>query len=699
LDLCILLLTVAAPALLASTSNRGSFLPKKVVHNAVVLPCEEEPEIFSTEYLGLPAYKYSDADPNCQDMGFSFGYKMEGCFPGDDIEFENLVQTKGECSEGVLNVGSFDLICVPNDEGELIDAIIVPDADIVVIMKGANGGVIYGDLKAGQQYMLDVGTRKAISHIEFCFMCDGCEKAPEASPVFTPVATPVTTPVASPAATPVITPVVTPVATPVTSPVETPVATPMATPASFPVATPVAAPVEMPVATPVATPVSAPVATPMGTPVATPAATPDATPVSAPVATPMGTPVATPVTTPVATPVTTPVATPVVSPVSTPVTTPVDIPVATPVTAPVATPVTTPVATPVATPMATPVTTPVATPVDTPVAAPVTTVAPPVATPIASPVPNPFATPVVTPVEKPVASPIESPIQTMAPTTKGSGSGDPHFMVNFPRRSPVLFCAPNSPHPPLTQTWNGEKYDYHGECDLVLVDNPTFNGGQGLKLHIRTTHVRYFSFIEKIALQIGKDILEFHNDAENFLINGTKVEPKQKHHKTMFAGFVVRRDKNAISVRLHDEGRHSHNVAKIDFHRRKNGFPAVIVDGGDTDIFSGSLGLLGEWKTGRRMARDRFTELNDQDATAFALEWQVRDNEPIVFQEVRAPQFPMACKPPEKMLKNRLGATHILQAAEKACAHWKEDKEDCIFDVVATRDVSIAAEGHIIHLQ
>jgi hypothetical protein len=250
-----------------------------------------------------------------------------------------------------------------------------------------------------------------------------------------------------------------------------------------------------------------------------------------------------------------------------------------------------------------------------------------------------------------------------------------------------------------TQTWTGEKYDYHGECDLVLVDNPTFNGGQGLKLHIRTTRVRYFSFIEKIALQIGSDVLEFQNDAENFLINGTKVDANLRHHKTMLGGFVVRRDKKAISVRLHDEGRHSHNVAKIDFHTRKNGFPAIIVDGGDSDVFSGSLGLLGEWSTGRRMARDGVTELNDDDATAFALEWQVRDTEPILFKEVRAPQFPMACKAPEKMLKDRLGSTHMQKAAEKACAHWKEDKEDCIFDVIATRDVSIAAEGHIIQIQ
>merc|ERR1711865_1248557 len=32
-------------------------------------------------------------------------------------------------------------------------------------------------------------------------------------------------------------------------------------------------------------------------------------------------------------------------------------------------------------------------------------------------------------------------------------------------------------------------YDYYGECDLVLIDNPSFENGLGLRLHIRTTRV------------------------------------------------------------------------------------------------------------------------------------------------------------------------------------------------------------------
>lgn len=255
---------------------------------------------------------------------------------------------------------------------------------------------------------------------------------------------------------------------------------------------------------------------------------------------------------------------------------------------------------------------------------------------------------------------------------------------------------------PHFKTWDGTKFDYHGECDLVLLDHPSFNDGQGLRVHIRTTRVKYFSYIEKVALQIGDETLEFTNDVENFMINGEPVPHKKKHHETKLGGFVVRRDPKAISVRIADgTGPHQRSgAAKIDFISRKNGFPAVIVDGGASDVFKGSLGLLGEWATGQTLARDGKTVIpvSKHEATDFALEWQVRDNEPMLFQEARFPQFPTTCTPPDKMpQENRLGAARAKKEAEEACAHWMEDKEDCIFDVMATRDVLVAEEGHFVN--
>lgn len=277
--------------------------------------------------------------------------------------------------------------------------------------------------------------------------------------------------------------------------------------------------------------------------------------------------------------------------------------------------------------------------------------------------------PTIAPTDAPTDDPTESP--TKAPTKEspgpGSGSGDPHF-----------------------KTWSGDKYDYHGECDLVLVDQPSFSNGKGLKIHIRTERFKYFSYISNIAVMIGDDVLEFNNDVNNFKINGEKVEKQRKWATTYLSGFKVRRDHTAISLRFDEV-----HKAKIDLIQRKNGFPAVVVDGGTSEIFKGSLGLLGDWETGKRLARDGVIEMNDPDATAFALEWQVRDTEPMLFSAARFPQYPTTCTPPEKQLTNRLGMSRVKKEAEEACAHWKEDKEDCIFDVIATRDFSVATEGSI----
>ena len=127
---------------------------------------------------------------------------------------------------------------------------------------------------------------------------------------------------------------------------------------------------------------------------------------------------------------------------------------------------------------------------------------PPTFPPTQSPTNPPTATPTPSPTNPPrTAAPIAAPepvvvaAQTVAALSQVSG--DPHF-----------------------KTWTGEKFDYHGECDLVLVDHPEFDNGLGLKLHIRTTRVSYYSYMEEIALQIGDDVLQFTNDVEKFHING-----------------------------------------------------------------------------------------------------------------------------------------------------------------------------------
>jgi hypothetical protein len=56
--------------------------------------------------------------------------------------------------------------------------------------------------------------------------------------------------------------------------------------------------------------------------------------------------------------------------------------------------------------------------------------------------------------------------------------------------------------------WSGHRFDFHGGCDLVLIQNPTFNNGQGLYIHIRTKIDRWWSYVESVVTQIGPDTLK-----------------------------------------------------------------------------------------------------------------------------------------------------------------------------------------------
>jgi len=78
----------------------------------------------------------------------------------------------------------------------------------------------------------------------------------------------------------------------------------------------------------------------------------------------------------------------------------------------------------------------------------------------------------------------------------------------------------------------------------------------------------------------------------------------------------------------------------------------------------------------------------------------VLKSEPSLYQAIRFPQHPEACIAPKdptvaKDNRRRLGEVAVTQAeAEAACAHWAEEQKDlCIFDVVAVDDLEIAQAG------
>jgi hypothetical protein len=105
---------------------------------------------------------------------------------------------------------------------------------------------------------------------------------------------------------------------------------------------------------------------------------------------------------------------------------------------------------------------------------------------------------------------------------------------------------------------------------------------------------------------------------------------------------------------------------------------------------------MGEFGTGSFLSRTGELMSMD-DLSGFAREWQVRDDEPMLFQFIEYPQYPTECVMPEASTESqrRLGeSTQILRMAEEACAIWTGSaKEACIADVVATGDVDMAAAG------
>ena len=110
------------------------------------------------------------------------------------------------------------------------------------------------------------------------------------------------------------------------------------------------------------------------------------------------------------------------------------------------------------------------------------------------------------------------------------------------------------------------------------------------------------------------------------------------------------------------------------------------------DDFGTSMGLMGEYGSGRLVGRDGRTDYN-LDYNGFGQEWQVRQDEVKLFDTPREPQHPNVCQIPTPRAssgRRRLGESMARSAAEKACAHWGDAMKLCVFDVMATGDLDVA---------
>ena len=239
------------------------------------------------------------------------------------------------------------------------------------------------------------------------------------------------------------------------------------------------------------------------------------------------------------------------------------------------------------------------------------------------------------------------------PCDSGAG-GDPHF-----------------------KTWFGHWFDFHGQCDLVLLENVHFAAGTGMTIYVRTTARYEYSYIESAVLKIGDDILEVSGWGQYYL-NG------------IANAFPIKLDQYNVTHSVDESNtRHSFEVSlggdkAIIISTFKDWINIKPVNAVEED-FGTAVGMMGSYESGDLLARNG-TVLTD--ANAFGFEWQVRDTEPQLFMDKdRQPQYPNKCimpdaKKTDRRLRRRLGEKEITkEEAEQACAHWRDDeKEFCVFD-------------------
>jgi len=244
---------------------------------------------------------------------------------------------------------------------------------------------------------------------------------------------------------------------------------------------------------------------------------------------------------------------------------------------------------------------------------------------------------------------------------------------------------------PHITTWKNEHYEFHGQCDLVLAKDPEW-AGMGLDVHIRTKIVRYWSYIQAVAIRIGEDILEVEGGTEMNKDPKFWINFEYLGELTTFGGFPVTMESNKIHRRSYTIDLDSQFKGKkivIDLYRE---FVRVKLDGG-LDTFGGTVGLLGDPRSGQLLARDGQTEFDDY--IDFGNEWQVLPSDGTLFHAVSHPTFPERCVQPEDPdgeRHRRLGESSItMEQAEKACSSLSDPLmiKDCVYDVLATQDLGM----------
>lgn len=219
---------------------------------------------------------------------------------------------------------------------------------------------------------------------------------------------------------------------------------------------------------------------------------------------------------------------------------------------------------------------------------------------------------------------------------------------------------------------SGERFSYHGECDLVYMSCPNFYSNSGLDIHIRTKIKKQYSFIQGIALNFGGTHFEMDR-SDTFHVSGKtykKTPPEE------FAGYSI------LKVEHEDRcGDKCANLRSWLIHF-DNGTWVELANWGTflhielRGNFKGCTGMMGREDEAGKFARNG-TVL--EDINDFGAEWRVQPSDPALFQYPNNDQ----CILPKNTFRRVNGAVSQMAIAE--CQHLSDtDREMCIFDVEQT---------------
>jgi len=248
----------------------------------------------------------------------------------------------------------------------------------------------------------------------------------------------------------------------------------------------------------------------------------------------------------------------------------------------------------------------------------------------------------------------------------GNAGGDPHF-----------------------KTWVGKKYDFHGVCYLVLLQNPEYLDGLGMDIHIRTKQLKQFSYIGSAVLRIGDETLEVKGDINKSLFWINKQEGSIVDDSDIvgtISGYPISYKKSNAKQYEYVVDLNGPSIVMKTF---KSMVHVSVVDAKHT-TFGSSHGLLGAYGSGELASRDN--KRTFEDTNEFGQEWQVLPSEGMLFHNIEGPQAPEKCVVPHASnIRRRLLESDVSQEeARISCASVDPDVfEMCVFDVMATGDKDV----------